>query len=224
MELGGVLDLSAAADPQLVYWLRGTVADDGGFTAQISTDGGVYWATLPGVSIGQNSAVPDWTRYQISLASYLQSGVRLRFRVATSRYVTGATDIYLDDIAIEELPQALTLNAPDQATVNSMRLTWNDLNDPNFAAYALYRSETSTVDTSSTLVATITDQATTDYTDTDLQARRTYYYKVFFVDSNDTYSPSNTNSAATLGPSLPFVDDFESSSGVWTFTLSLIHI
>ncbi|MEE4272150.1 MAG: Calx-beta domain-containing protein, partial [Thermoanaerobaculales bacterium] len=185
---------------------------------QISTNGGVTWGTLPGGSIGQNNTVPNWTRYQISLASYLQAGVRLRFIVTQSRYYTLDTDIYLDDIAIEELPLPVTLNNPDQLTVSSMRLTWNNLDDSSFAAYALYRSDTSTVDTSSTLVTTITDQATTEFTDTNLQARKTYYYKVFFVDSNNAYSPSNTSSATTLGPTLPFVDDFETSSSVWTFT------
>ncbi len=218
MELAGELDLSSATDPQLVYWLRGTVADDGIFAAQVSTDGGVVWATLPGGSIGQNSAVPSWTRYQFSLASYLQSGVRIRFIISESRYVTGATNIYLDDIAIEEMPVPVALATPDQVTVSSMRLSWNDLNDPAFSAYALYRSDTSTVDTSSELVATITDQANTEFIDTGLQARKTYYYRAFFVDTTHTYSPSNSTSAMTLGAVVPFADDFETDSGVWTFT------
>jgi hypothetical protein len=99
-----------------------------------------------------------------------------------------------------------------------MRLSWNDLNDPNFSAYALYRSETATVDTSSELVATISDQAITEFVDTDLQARRTYSYRLYFVDTASTYSPSNSTSAMTLGATLPFSDDFESDSGAWTFT------
>ena len=75
-----------------------------------------------------------------------------------------------------------------------------------------------TVDTSSELVTTITEQATTEFADTELQARTTYYYRVYFVDTVDTYSPSNSTSAMTLGVTLPFNDDFETDTGVWTFT------
>ncbi len=218
MELASGLDLSQATDPQLVYWLRGTVADDGGFAAQVSTNGGVTWGTLAGGSIGQNKTVPTWTRYQFSLAPYLQAGVRIRFIVTQSRYMSRGTDIYLDDIAIEDMPGNVTLSNPDQITISTMRLHWNDLNDPNFAAYAVYRSQTPTVDTSSDLVTTITEQDTTEFVDTGLQARRTYYYRVYFVDTVDAYAPSNSTSATTLGVTIPFNDDFESDTGVWTLT------
>jgi hypothetical protein len=218
MELGGEIDLSSATDPQLVYWLRGTVADDGSFAAQVSTNGGATWATLSGGGIGQNTSIPTWTRYQFSLASYLQAGVRIRFIVSQSRYYSLGTDIYLDDITIEEMPENVTLANPDQITISSMRLIWNDLNSPDFKAYALYRSTTSTVDTNSELVTTITEQATTEFTDIELQARTTYYYRVYFIDAVDAYSPSNSTSATTLGVTMPFNDDFETDTGVWTFT------
>jgi len=216
MEFAGEIDLSAATSPQLTYWLRGNVGDDGGFNAQVSTDGGLTWASLPGVGIGQYWS-QDWTRFQVSLDSYLQSGLRLRFLNSNGNY-GGQSNLFVDDVSIEEMPQQASLATPDQVTVSSMRLIWNDLNDPSFATYALYRSETSTVNTSSELVTTITDQATTEFTDTGLQARKTYFYRLYFVDTTHTYSPSNSTSAMTLGAVLPFADDFETDSGVWTFT------
>ncbi|MCD4749354.1 MAG: hypothetical protein K8R59_08265, partial [Thermoanaerobaculales bacterium] len=152
-----------------------------------------------------------------SLAAYLQSGVRIRFYVYQGSSI-GATDIFVDDVVIEEMPQAVTLATPDQITVSSMRLQWDDLNDPAFAAYALYRSETTTVDTNSELVALIDTQTTTEFVDTGLETRRTYYYRVYFIDTATVYSPSNSTSAMTLGLPLPFNDDFEADSGVWTFT------
>jgi hypothetical protein len=142
----------------------------------------------------------------------------VRFIVTQSRYLTRATDIYLDGIAIEETPAAVTLSLPDQITTSSMRLSWNDPGAADFAAYAVYRSETSVVDTSSQLLTTITDPATTTFTDTGLQARRTYYYRVYLVDTHDVYSPSNTASAMTAAIGLPFTDDFETDSGAWTLT------
>jgi len=216
MELNGEIDLSGATNPQLTFWLRGNVHEDGGLAAQVSTNGGLSWTSLPGASIGQYWSA-DWTRFQVSLDGYLQSGVRLRFRNTNGRDGS-QSNLFVDDIAIEELPQAVTLATPDQITISSMRLNWNNLNDPSFKAYTVYRSTTSTVDTGSELVATITDQATTEFEDTGLQARSSYYYRVYFIDTVDTYSPSNSTSATTLGVTLPFNDDFEVDTGVWTFT------
>ena len=216
MELAGDLDLSSSVDPQLTFWIRGAIGYRGGFQAQYSLNGGVNWSNLPGAALGERN-IPDWTRYQISLATYNQSGVRIRFRTNQSSSASG-TNIYLDDVSIEDMPDAVTLATPDQITISTMRLQWNDLNDPDFASYALYRSETSTVDTTSELITTITDQTTTEFVDTGLQARKHYYYRLYFVDTTHTYSPSNSTSAMTLGAPLPFNDDFETDTGVWTFT------
>ena len=186
------------------------------FAAQYSTNGGVTWADIPGTGFGESS-VPDWRRHQVSLAAYPQADVRIRFRVTQGSSGSG-TNMYVDDVAIEEMPANVTLDTPDQITISSMRLNWNDLNDPDFKAYAVYRSTTSAVDTGSELVTSITEQTTTEYVDTGLQARTTYYYRVYFIDTVDAYAPSNTTSATTLGVTIPFNDDFESDSGVWTLT------
>ncbi len=217
LTLDGDLDLSAATDPQLVFWLRGTIGSSGHLYVQASSDGGLTWTTLPGGFIGSRT-IASWSRYQLSLASYLQPGVRFRFLVSQSGWHPGATDIFLDDIAIEEAPPAVTLGSPDKITHDSMRLSWNDPGAADFASYRVYRSETSTVDTNSELVATILDPAVTTFTDTGLQARRTYYYRVYLVDTADVFSPSNRASAMTNGIALPFADDFETDSGAWTLT------
>ena len=216
MELAGSFDLSGTTNPQLTFWLRGGVGDDGGFSSQISIDGGLTWASLPNAGIGQYWS-GGWTRFQVPLTSYIQSGVRLRFLNTNSTY-GGPSDLYVDDVAIEDMPDNVTLAIPDQITISSMRLSWNDLNDPDFAAYAVYRSQTPTVDTSSELVTTITEQTTTEVVDTNLQARTTYYYRAYFVDTSHVYSPSNSASGTTLGVAIPFADDFETDSGVWTFS------
>ena len=150
MVLGGDLDLSSTVNPQLTYWIRGVLTYRGGFQAQVSTDGGIGWTTLPNTGIGE-STIPEWRRYQVSLDTYRQSGVKIRFRVSQGSTYAGNNIIFLDDVSIEEMPMAVTLATPDQVTISSMRLQWNDLNDPAFSAYALYRSETSTVDTNSHL-------------------------------------------------------------------------
>ncbi len=216
MELAGSLDLSGAVDPQLTYWVRGNIGYRGTFRVEVSTDGGLSWPTVPGTSVGESS-IPEWRRYQVSLAAYDQSDVRLRFVVSQSSSGRD-TNVYLDDVAIEELPDNVTLEFPDQVAVSSMRLSWNDLNDPDFAAYAVYRSQSPSMDTNSELITTITEQTATEHIDTGLQARTTYYYRVYFVDTANVYSPSNTVSETTLGTGMPFNDDFETDSGVWTGT------
>ena len=74
----------------------------------------------------------------------------------------------------------------DHRFLHAAELEYTD--DPEFAAYALYRSQTSTVDTTSELIATITEQSTTEFIDTDPQARITYDDRIFFVDQTHLFS------------------------------------
>jgi hypothetical protein len=209
----GEFDLSAATSPQLTYWLRGVIVSSGSFGVEVSTDGGANWSNVSGSTLSSQT-LADWTRFQIPLTDYLQAGVRLRFRVSQGSS-GGATSLQVDDVSIQEMPTPVVLETPDQVTTGSLRLQWNNLSSPDFVAYAVYRSETSAVDTTSELVATITDQATTDFTDTGLDTRREYFYRVYFVDTLDTHSGSNSVSAVTEGVSVPFTDDFETDTGVW---------
>ncbi len=215
--LHGEFDLSATTNPQLVFWIQGSVGYRQAFNAQISTDGGKVWANL----WSQRAAWEDWTRIQVSLASYRQAGVRFRFMTSSQGYWEG-THVALDDIAIAEEPDAPTMEVP-VPHLKSMELAWSAPTLPNFARYELYRDTDSTVDLESTKVTEIGDPATTSHTDTGLAIGTVYYYRVYLVTDDEIYTPSNTVSKATVALGLPLVDAMESddnwsaegTNGLW---------
>jgi hypothetical protein len=236
MVLGGELDLSTAVDPQLTYWIRGETGYRGYFNPQISTTGGLTWANLPG-NIDRNTTIPDWTRYQVSLAAYLQSGVRIRFRVAQSTS-TDPTNIFIDDVAIEEMPQTVTLTAP-VPHLKSVDLSWTESSLGDFDRYELYRSTSANVTAANDLVFSSTTSTDTSFTDTGLSIGTTYYYRVFVYNSRHVATPSNERSATTVPLTFPFADTMENldnwdATGTWgpdgitphggSFPLELQHV
>jgi len=112
----------------------------------------------------------------------------------------------------------VTMLPIDEVQITSLRLNWNASTLPTFASYQVYRSLTSTVTENSTLVASITDPSVNTFTDTGLDARTTYYYRVFLVDDRDTWSPSGVVSATTGSIPIPLNENFESSTEGWTLT------
>jgi hypothetical protein len=144
--------------------------------------------------------------------------VRLRFLTYSIWSTTPDEDVYLDKLSIQELPEGVTLNPLDQIRVSSIRLNWTQSTLPNFREYRVYRSESSSVNEGSTLLTTITNRSSTSFTDTDLWSRKTYYYRVYVVDSNDTTVGSNQASAMTTGTALPCAVDFETAESGWTLT------
>ena len=99
-----------------------------------------------------------------------------------------------------------------------MRLTWDPYAGSDFKEYRLYRSESASVDENDTLMATYTNIGSTAFTNTSLTARKTYYYKVYTYNTNDTGSASSETSARTLGVPMSWSDDFETDDTGWTFT------
>ena len=111
------------------------------------------------------------------------------------------------------------MHTPANITQRSMDLTWNQSSESeeDFSRYQLYRGTTENVNRSNgTLVASIPDIATTSFTDTDLELRRTYYYKIYVVNQGDVYdNGSNEEFATTLGVGFPFSGEFETGTGNW---------
>ncbi len=213
--LGGELNLNNAVNPQLVFWVRGQLWYRSRFRVQYSTDGGLSWPELTGLNYDWNAG---WTRMQVSLQGLINQTVRLRFVTWCEWGSAPAQSLWLDKVVIENSPPPVTLAAPTDITPNSMRLTWTETTIPNFKAYRVYRSESPEPTESATLVAVITNRATTTFTDSGLMARRTYYYRVYLNNENDTSVGSNQSSAMTTGVGLPFADGFETNQSGWTFT------
>ncbi|MFA6632624.1 MAG: hypothetical protein WCU90_10015, partial [Kiritimatiellia bacterium] len=214
MVLNRAFDLSGAAAPQATFWARRSEGDD--YTrlyVHLSKDGGLSWLDLS----GHIARGPVWTRYQFAVpADYRVAGVRLSLNAYAYYEVAGKLQV--DKLTIEELPPAVTLEAPFDVSVNGLSLVWSHYAGSAFQQYKIYRHTAQNVNETHTLVATITDPAVTNFVDTALSARTRYFYKVYVYDENDTGTPSNEASAQTLGVPIGWTDSFDAGvDPAWTF-------
>ena len=103
---------------------------------------------------------------------------------------------------------AVTLSNPTGATTSSLNLSWTQSGAGDFASYKVYRSTSSGVSQSSTLVTTITSKTTTSATASSLSVSTKYYFKVYVCDTGSLCTGSNEVNGTTSTPS----DTFQSIS------------
>jgi fibronectin type 3 domain-containing protein len=94
---------------------------------------------------------------------------------------------------LNEPPPAVALNPATNIGTGSATLSWTESTVHDFASYRLYRDETLTVTTGSTLVVEIDERTGTSFRDTGLSPGVTYYYRVFVVD-HGAPDPESTGS------------------------------
>ena len=84
-------------------------------------------------------------------------------------------------------------------------LSWSRSNEPDFASYRLYRSYTPGVGSSTAreLIADVTSQGNTEFTDTGLDPDSTYYYAVYVIDEIGLEAMSNEVAGTTLANEPP---------------------
>jgi hypothetical protein len=229
LTLNGTLNLSNHPNAQLTFWLRGHLNTYSYFRAQVSADGGLNWAELGAVNVdnGYNND-GTWVRKQASLAAYANQIIRLRLMTAEAWGYAPDSDIWVDNVVIEDVPTPVTLTSltPHLKTVD-LNWTASTLGDA-FKRYEVYRSTAAGVTLNSTLIGTFTNAATTGMTDAGLSIGATYYYAVMTVDTNDTYSASNERSTITVPLAFPISDPMESLdqwvvSGTWGITTNAAH-
>lgn len=100
-------------------------------------------------------------------------------------------------INIANPPTAVSLNAKAESS-GEIRLTWSQAIDNDFAAYRLYRSLTSAVSESSTLITTVTSRSTTSFVDTDLNEETRYHYRIYVYDNTGLTAGSLVASDSTF--------------------------
>jgi hypothetical protein len=210
------LVLAPSSNVQVTFWLKGDFESYTYFRLKYSNNGGASWNELGALNINGTVFYPDYTRLQADLSSLAGQTIWLKFEGNVSSFRGFYMNI--DKVTIAEMPQEVLTQPIDNISVTSLRLNWIASALPSFAQYRIYRSQSANVDTSSTLVAEITNQATVSHLDTGLDGRTPYYYKIYVVDDRGTHIPSDTVSATTLGLSLPLATDFESSLDGWTVT------
>ncbi len=208
--LGGELTLTNVVSPQLVFFVKGHLHYKSYFRVQYSADGGLTWPDLSAANLNYD-ADWDWRRLQVSLESLVGKTVRLRFAV-TDNNSAPDVEVLLDQIILEETPAVVTL----ETTVPHLRsvdLTWTPSGlGAAFQRYEVYQATHANVTIDDTLIGTFIEPNDTTQTDTDLSIGTTYYYKVFTVDTNDVYAPSNERSTTTVPVTLPLVDGMESTA------------
>ena len=93
---------------------------------------------------------------------------------------------------------APTLDNPYNITENSMILAWSVITHDDFQEYRLYRSTSTGVSESSTLLLSTTNENENTFNDDDLDDGTTYYYRVYSVNNYGVAVGSNEVYATTV--------------------------
>ncbi|NLG01654.1 MAG: hypothetical protein GX565_16110, partial [Lentisphaerae bacterium] len=211
--LAGELDLTGAVNPQIVFWVSGTLPAYSQLRMFVSRDGGLSWPYEYADARVNNGADIGWTRRQASLAEHAGLKVRLRFMLESFYSEIPAGGLTLDGLVVKDRPPAsmLQVSAPH---LKSVDLTWTASTlGAGFKRYELYRSTDATITTGDTLIYSTTnlaDLAFTDFgPDGGLNQGWLYYYGLYTVDADDLYSAVSTASAWTQVQSVGFTNPME---------------
>lgn len=96
-------------------------------------------------------------------------------------------------VTIKQDPKAVILYPPVPGSSNdkSLELYWSKSTDSDFSSYRLYRKTAPGVDTASTLITMITNIATTNFTDQNLNYNTDYHYRIYVFDQFGSSKGSN---------------------------------
>ena len=168
-ELGGTATVSIPGTPNIDLY-------DDGTTPDVTADDGFYSA---------NYIVP-------SALNIFDGEVDGNFQDVAGNIATTVSAVEQLNIGVSTPPEAVTLAGGliDTATV---RLTWTQSDDDDFASYRICRSDstgTITTDIDSLRIAIITQRNVLSYDDY-LISTGTYYYRIFVIDTQGESAGSN---------------------------------
>ena len=223
LTLAGTINLQSTLKPLLSFWWRAGAMYANTVNAQVSKDGGKNWSTVWswGSQYGNSAA---WNPVQVSLTNYLgYTNTALRF-IAYNDANNFNLDFQVDQVSVSETPapppESSISVGPGPDPRHSATLMWSNSAAPSFAYYGIYRATSPGVSVTSTLVAAITNQTTTTFTDTNLVVcGQTYYYRIIVWNSSGLHStgadlPYRTAWGQTV-TSFPFTDGLEGSDASW---------
>ncbi|MFQ5650655.1 MAG: fibronectin type III domain-containing protein [bacterium] len=176
-------------------WSQNTDSDFASYKLYRSLTPGVSTASTFVTSIQNNATLAyldeglqEGTTYYYVIYVFDTGGLK-----AASNEVDATTPV-------NEPPTPPTLFDPEplQESPTTLRLSWTQNNDQDFASYKIYRSLSTNVTMSSTFVNSIAGRTTLSYEDNNLQEGTTYFYKLYVFDTGGLSSPSNEVSGATL--------------------------
>ncbi|WP_337864562.1 T9SS type A sorting domain-containing protein [Ignavibacterium sp.] len=216
LTLGGVMNLSGAANPYLSFWTRKADAGSGYVKVEASGDGGLTWTV-----IGENSFYGNYQRFQYPLSNFRTAN----FMVRIGCYTPYGDSYYIDDILIDNAPtpRSLVLLNP---TNLGMKVRWGASTAPDFHHYRVvlstnqntvndYYATPSLENRNETKVFDIFNQATIETTLTDLAFVNTVYYAKLYEQDTQLLINQGTD-RADLSTSFnltaqvaPFIQTFE---------------
>jgi len=220
LTLGSPLDLTSAVRPAVRFYQKYSLEQDYDFGyVEVSTNNGASW--LPAVA-AYSGGQPTWQRIQLALTNVAgQGAVRFRFRLVTDSSIT-MDGWSIDDVFAGEMPAPVALDPPTNIQHNSLTLQWSAYGGGDFAAYRVYRSQTSNVVVGTArLVAELSGVTATNCTDVTVAPKTRYYYRVQVTSTNNLESDlGNEQSGLTpAGMDYPFLDNAEAGSAVWNASL-----
>ena len=112
-------------------------------------------------------------------------------------------------MSITDPPEAVTLIGASDSTRTSITIAWSASEEPYFASYRIYRSESPGVEeTLFNFVRELFNIAQTSYPDGGLIEGRRYYYRIFVVNDVEDATGSNEIAANTYDgyPTEPVLD------------------
>ena len=118
-------------------------------------------------------------------------------------------DLYLASLT---LPSPVILEQPISNSDNSITLRWSKSDAIDFREYKIYRHTTSGLDETTGLLSHVSvARNDTSFTDTGLDPRTAYYYRVFVMNEFGRLGGSNVASATTENKNFIYNGDFENA-------------
>ena len=147
----------------------------------------IYRSTTPGVTLDSNVRAIITKASQTSFNDVgLQEGATYYYRIFVFNNFGLSTGSNEDAITLPSNlpPDPVLLSQPAPKDSTRLILTWSQSTAADFSYYSIYRSLASPVDTTAAPIVFLNgNRLTTQYVDSGLQPRTTYYYRVFVVDT-----------------------------------------
>jgi hypothetical protein len=170
---------------------------------------------------------PTWGRVQLDMGQFAgASTVRIMF-VSDDNPESGgrpndlADGWWLDDIRVEELPEPVTLDPISSSSMHHVDLHWSQNIDADFDRYEIRRATSTTVSRSSTLIASVTNQSVTSFTDSVAMIEPTIYsYRMYVIDVLGDVSLGSEIQTATYSvpeTTFPFTDSMSDTTTNWAY-------
>ena len=160
----------------------------------------VYRSKSPGVNSNQSAIAVISER---TINYYRDEGLENSTSYYYCVYVYTKSGLSVESNEVEittdanRVPEKVILAVPLLMEDTTLRLSWTQSNEDDFASYRIFRSESSPVDTNAAPVMIINEQTTTLFDDENLARNTEYFYRIFVYDVGGLRAGSDEVSGRT---------------------------